>query len=105
VGGPDADFSLDEKEFDEMVKAVRDTESLLGKTSYEISEKVKKNRKFARSLFVVSDVKAGDVISDQNIRSIRPGYGLHPKHYKEILGKKFTRNIDQGEPLNLDMFE
>ena len=105
IGGPDADFSLDEKEFTEMVQAVRDTESLLGKTSYDVSEKVKKNRKFARSLFVVSDVKAGDTITNQNIRSIRPGYGLHPKYYGEIMGKKFTRNVERGEPLDMQMFE
>ncbi len=105
IGGPDADFSLDEQEFTEMVKAVRDTEKLLGKVSYKISEKVKKNRKFARSLFVTEDVKEGDVITTENIRSIRPGYGLHPKHYFNILGKKFTKNITKGEPLNKNMIK
>jgi len=103
IGGPDADFSLDVEEFTELVDKVRDTEKLLGKVSYEISEKVKNNRKFARSLFVVQDVKDGDIITKENIRSIRPGYGLHPKHYNEILGKKFINNIKKGEPLTLKM--
>ncbi len=105
IGGPDADFSLDEQEFKEMVKAVRDAEKLLGKVSYKISEKVKKNRKFARSLFVTEDVKEGDVLTEENIRSIRPGYGLHPKYYVDILGKKFTKNITKGEPLNKNMIK
>lgn len=100
IGGPDADFSLDETEFTEMVNKVRDTEKLLGKVSYEISEKVKNNRKFARSLFVIKDVKAGDIISERNIRSIRPGYGLHPKYYYDILGKTFSENIERGTPLS-----
>jgi len=103
IGSPDADFSLDEKDFSEMVKAIRDTEKLLGVVSYEISEKVKKNRKFARSLFVVEDVKKGDLISDKNIRSIRPGYGLHPKHYSEVLGKKALVDILKGTPLSLEL--
>ncbi|APY08480.1 pseudaminic acid synthase [Winogradskyella sp. J14-2] len=105
IGGPDADFSLDVNEFTDMVKKVRDTEKLLGEVSYEISEKVRKNRKFARSLFVVNDVKKGDVISSENIRSIRPGYGLHPKYYNKILGKQFTCNVNRGEPLSLSMIE
>jgi len=105
IGGPDADFSLDVEEFTDLVNKVRDTEKLLGKVSYEISEKVKNNRKFARSLFVVEDVQRGDTITEENVRSIRPGYGLHPKYYKEILGKKFTRNINKGEPLSLEIIE
>lgn len=105
IGGPDADFSLDVEEFTELVDRVRDTEKLLGKVSYEISEKVKNNRKFARSLFVVDDVKAGDVISKENVRSIRPGYGLHPKYYNKILGMKFTCNVNRGEPLASEMIE
>jgi pseudaminic acid synthase len=105
IGGPDADFSLDVEEFTELVDKVRDTEKLLGKVSYEISEKVKNNRKFARSLFVVQDVNAGDLVTEENIRSIRPGYGLHPKYYNEILGKKFVSTVSRGEPLSLNMIE
>ena len=105
IGGPDADFSLDVHEFTEMVSKVRDTEKLLGKVSYDVPEKVKTNRKFARSLFVVDNVKIGDLITKDNVRSIRPGNGLHPKYYKEILGKKFNENISIGEPLTLKMIE
>lgn len=100
IGGPDADFSLDVEEFTELVDKVRDTEKILGKVSYEISEKVKNNRKFARSLFVVQDVKEGDVITKENVRSIRPGYGLHPKYYNEIMGKKVNENLKRGTPLS-----
>jgi pseudaminic acid synthase len=100
IGGPDADFSLDEEEFTKMVNAVRDAEKLLGSVSYDISEKVKKNRKFARSLFVVKDVKAGDVLTEENVRSIRPGYGLHPKHSTEILGRTFKNDVDMGTPVS-----
>lgn len=105
IGGPDADFSLDEREFTEMVTAVRNTEKLLGKVSYEISEKVEKNRKFARSLFVVDDVKKGDFLTTNNIRSIRPGYGMHPKHHEDILGKRFGVDVQKGTPLKPDMIQ
>ncbi|GMN07860.1 pseudaminic acid synthase [Croceitalea sp. MTPC5] len=105
IGGPDADFSLDCNEFEEMVSKVRDTEKLLGKVSYEVSEKVKKNRKFARSLFVVEDVKKGDTLTEGNIRSIRPGYGMHPKELKKVLGKQFSKDIEKGEPLSWDMLQ
>lgn len=105
IGGPDADFSLDVNEFTDLVNKVRDTEKLLGKISYQISEKVNKNRKFARSLFVIDNVKEGEIITENNVRSIRPGYGLHPKYFNDILGKKFVKNVDRGEPLALDMIE
>lgn len=100
IGGPDASFSLDEKEFTEMVKAVRQAEKATGKVSYELTEKVKVSRKFGRSLFVVKDIKAGEVFTEENIRSIRPGYGLHPKFLKEILGKTASEDLERGTPLN-----
>lgn len=103
IGGPDADFSLDEKEFKEMVETVRDTEKLLGTINYDVSKKVEKNRKFARSLFIVEDVKKGETLTEKNIRCIRPGYGLHPKYYKEIIGKTFKKDFSKGEPLSLEM--
>lgn len=103
IGGPDADFSLDENEFGEMVKAVRNAEKLLGSVSYNLEEKVKKNVKFARSLFVVEDVKKGDLLTDKNIRSIRPGFGMHPKYYREVLGKKFNQAVKKGTPLNNEL--
>ncbi|TXE19089.1 pseudaminic acid synthase [Psychroserpens burtonensis] len=104
IGGPDADFSLDVAEFTEMVNRVRDTEKLLGTVSYDLAEKVKKNRKFARSLFIVEDVRKGDKLTSENIRSIRPGYGLHPKFLNQILGSTFSKEIKKGTPLSQEDF-
>ena len=104
IGGPDAHFSLDEKEFKRMVDAVRLTEKLMGKEDYEMTEKKKKSRQFSRSLFVVKDVKKGDKITKENIRSIRPGFGMHPKYYPKIIGNYFIKDISAGEPLNVTMF-
>ncbi|WP_225035914.1 pseudaminic acid synthase [Winogradskyella sp. SM1960] len=105
IGGPDAHFSLDEKEFKHMVDAVRVAEKMIGGVDYEMTDKKLKSRMFSRSLFVVKDVKLGDVITKENIRSIRPSNGMHPKHYNKILGKKFTSNVNQGEPLAPEMIE
>ena len=88
-----------------MVEHVRDTEKLLGTVSYSLSDKVKKNRKFARSLFVVEDACKGDIITKKNVRSIRPGYGLHPKFYYQILGKKLSKDVTKGEPLTFSLIE
>ncbi|MGB1211531.1 MAG: pseudaminic acid synthase [Lacinutrix venerupis] len=105
IGGADAHFSLDEKEFKEMVDAVRKAELLKGNVDYEITEKKKKSREFSRSLFIVKNVKSGDVITEENVRSIRPGYGLHPKYYKEVLGRKFVVDQKKGTPLSFDCFK
>jgi len=88
LGGPDAAFSLEPAEFKAMVKSVREVEKALGKVSYDLTEKMKKSRELYRSLFVVKDIKAGEDFTEENIRSIRPGYGLPPKYLKDILGKK-----------------
>ncbi|MCK0144107.1 pseudaminic acid synthase [Arenibacter sp. F26102] len=100
IGGADAHFSLDEKEFKHMVDAVRLTEKLLGKVDYEMTAKKEKSREFCRSLFIVKDVKAGDVLTKENVRSIRPGYGMHPKYFNEVLGKRFNQNLEMGFPLS-----
>lgn len=105
IGGADAHFSLDELEFKQMVDAVRLTEKLLGKVDYEMTEKKIKSREFSRSLFVVQDVKKGDIITENNVKSIRPGFGLHPKNYNEILGKTFTKDVERGNPLNKELFK
>ena len=103
IGGPDASFSLDEKEFTEMVAAVRSAEKAVGNVTYELTDKVKASRKFARSLFVVKDIKAGEKFTEENVRSIRPGYGLHPKYLKELIGKTATVDFKKGTPLNLKL--
>lgn len=102
LGGPDASFSLEPKEFTEMVKVIRDVEKAIGQVNYNISEKVQKNRIFARSLFAVADIKEGELITEYNVKSIRPGYGLHPKYLKDILGKKVKTTILRGEPIKLE---
>jgi len=105
IGGADADFSLDKKEFAEMIKAVRDTEKLLGKVDYSMTEKKKKSRQFSRSLYVAEDIKEGDMITEDNVRSVRPGYGLHPKHLKDVIGKKALRNLSFGISLSINDIE
>ena len=95
IDSPDKEFSLTPKEFKEMVQAVRETEEMLGKVDLS----PKKGKEFARSLYVVEEIKAGERFTRQNIRAIRPGFGLHPKHLPEILGRKAIRNIHKGERL------
>ncbi len=101
IGGPDAAFSLDKGEFTDMVKAVRDAEKLIGRIDYSIGEKSRSKRQFARSLYVAEDIPKGGVITSRNIRSVRPGYGLHPRHYREIIGKHATRPLLFGQPLSI----
>lgn len=103
IGGPDASFSMNEEEFTAMVKAVREAESAIGITDYTLTEKQAKGKDFSRSLYVVEDVKAGDVITEKNVRSIRPGFGLHPKYLKDILGKTIKEDLEKGTPLNLNL--
>ena len=105
VGGPDASFSMDEEEFSEMVKSVREAEKAIGKVDYTLTEKQKKGRNFSRSLYVAEDIKAGEIITEKNVRSVRPGFGLHPKFYSEVLGKKTKADLEKGTPLTLDFIE
>lgn len=102
IGGPDADFSLDAEEFSSMVKAVRDTEKALGKVTYELSKKVENNKKFGRSLFAVKNIKKGELLTEENVKSIRPGYGLHPKFYDEIIGEVAKSDLKRGNPITID---
>lgn len=103
IGGTDAAFSLDKNEFKNMVNAIREAEKALGSVNYKLSDKMKKNMIFSRSLFVVRDMKKGDMFSEKNVRSIRPGYGLAPKHIKEIIGKQATKNVKKGTPLSWEL--
>ncbi|MDB4088478.1 pseudaminic acid synthase [Flavobacteriales bacterium] len=105
IGGPDAHFSLDEKEFKEMVDAVRLTEKIIGKADYEMTEKKMKSRQFSRSLYITKDVKKGEVISEDNVRSVRPSFGMPPKHYEQVLGKTFNDNFEKGTPLSFDLID
>ena len=103
MGGPDATFSVEPKEFTELVNNIRVVEKAIGKVSYNLSPKTIKSREFSRSLFVIKDIKAGEVFTNENVRSIRPGYGLHPKYLNEILGKKALKNIKKGTPISLTL--
>ncbi len=100
IGGADAEFSLDKKEFEEMIQAVRDSEKLIGKVDYSMTKKKKESRQFARSLYVAKDIKKGEIFTEENIKSVRPGYGLHPKHLKNILGREAKKEYSFGERLN-----
>jgi N-acetylneuraminate synthase len=99
-GGPDAHFSLEPHEFRHLVEAVRVTERALGRIQYEPTEAEMKSRVFRRSLFAVRDIQAGEAFSVENVRSIRPGHGLHPRHFEELLGKAAACNIKRGAPLS-----
>ena len=105
MGGPDSEFSMEPHEFKAMVDSIRNVEKALGRVSYELSDKMKSNREFSRSLFVVKDMKKGEIITEDNVRSIRPGFGLHPKYLNEILGKKVKKNLKKGTPFVLDFIE
>ncbi len=97
--GPDVAFSLEPDEFKAMVSAVRTAEKSLGSVSYAVTEHEAASRVFRRSLFVVQDIKAGELFTEENVRSIRPGNGLHPRYLNEIIGKRATRDLKRGTPL------
>jgi len=105
LGGPDSSFSIEPAEFAQMVKFIREAEKACGKVNYKLSDKVKGNRVFARSLFVVKDIQAGEEFTKENVKSIRPGYGMHPKYYYEIIGKKSRMDIKRGTPFKKDFID
>jgi pseudaminic acid synthase len=102
IGGPDASFSMNEQEFTDMVKAVREAEKAIGKVDYTLTEKQAAGKNFSRSLYVVKEIKAGETLTIENVRSIRPGFGLHPKYYREILGQKVNQDVQKGERFTMD---
>jgi pseudaminic acid synthase len=98
-GGPDGAFSLEPQEFKAMVEAVRTAEKALGAVQFNSGPREASSRKFRRSLFVVEDIKKGELFTKQNVRSIRPADGLHPRHLKEVLGKRAACDVERGTPL------
>lgn len=102
---PDAQFSMSPEEFKEMVIQVRRTEQALGNDSYKLDAEVANSRKYARSLFITKNVRKGDTITEENLRSIRPGHGIHPKYFKEILGEKFNADFEEGTPMDLNFIK
>lgn len=105
LGGPDASFSVEPKEFLEMTKAIRNIEKALGTITYELSEQGRKSREHSRSLFVIMDLANGDTITAENVKSIRPGFGLHPKFLKTVIGKRVNRKVLKGTPLTWEILE
>jgi pseudaminic acid synthase len=97
IGGPDAAFSLDETEFTQMVQSVREAEKSIGKISYELTEKQVAGKAFSRSLYITEDIKEGELFTEKNIKSVRPGFGMHPKYYSKIIGKEAKKNFKKGE--------
>ena len=102
IGGPDSSFSLNENEFSEMVKAVRIAEKAIGTIDYSLTEKQISGRAFSRSLYAVEDINKGDLITPYNLKSIRPGFGLHPKYYDQLLGTKATKDYKMGDRFMLE---
>lgn len=101
----DSEFSINIDELKQLVESVRKTEKLIGKATYELTDKQVKSKCFARSLYVVKDIKKGELFSLDNVRSIRPGYGMHPRHLINILGKKASSDISFAEPLSKELVE
>ena len=102
VKNPDSSFSMEPQEFREMVEQVREVEKAMGSVQYGVSRQEESNACFRRSLFVVEDIAAGEVLTPEKIRSIRPAYGLKPKHYQEVLGRTAKRALRRGTPLSFD---
>ncbi|MEA9412146.1 pseudaminic acid synthase [Flavobacterium sp. PL02] len=102
IGGPDASFSMNEEEFTGMVKAVREAERASGTIDYTLTEKQAKGREFSRSLYIAEDIKAGEIFTAKNLRSVRPGFGVHPKYYNKLIGKKAMIDLVKGIPMQLN---
>lgn len=105
VENPDASFSMEAHEFRQMVDDIKQVERAIGTISYDISHKEKESLVFRRSIFVVEDIRKGEIFDKDNIRIIRPGFGLAPKYYESIIGKKASKDIERGEPLDWTMVE
>lgn len=101
IGGPDSAFSMTKDEFEKMVENVRNVEKSIGTIYYPKDPSKIKGREFSRSLYVAEDMKAGDIITEKNVRSVRPGFGLHPKYLEEIIGKKVNCSLEKGQRFSL----
>jgi pseudaminic acid synthase len=103
IGGPDASFSMTPDEFARLVRSVRVTEQAIGGVQSGPTGQALINSRFGRSLFIAEDVRAGEVLTEQNLRSVRPGDGLHPRHYRELLGRTVRRDATKGTPMAWDL--
>ena len=102
-GGPDSAFSMEPEEFKQIVQDIRTVEKALGLINYSLTAKEKESIAFRRSLFVVKPVRAGEPFTPENIRSIRPGHGLHTRYLQNLLGRRAARDIDEGTPMSWDL--
>lgn len=105
IGGPDSAFSMEAHEFKSMVESIRQVEKALGEVKYPTDTTRIKGREFCRSLYVAKNIKAGEVFTEENVRSVRPGFGLHPKFLPEILGKTAVRDLEMGERFSMEMIK
>ena len=105
IGGPDASFSMTVEDFKAMVTSIRNVEQALGNVIYPIEASKIKGRQFSRSLYIAEDMKAADVITEKNLRSVRPGFGLHPKYLNECIGKKVNCHLEKGTRFELRYIE
>ena len=99
IENPDSSFSMNPEEFAQMVKDVRQAEKAIGQVSYGVTEQEKSSMVFRRSIFCVKDIAPGEILTEENIRVIRPGYGMAPKYYEEILGQRALQKIERGTPI------
>ena len=105
LGGPDADFSMEPQEFKQMIERIREVEKAMGRVNYALDERARTNRKFAKSIFVVQDVRKGEVFTKENIDIIRPGDGIEPMFFEDILGKVATQDIKRGTPMQHSFYK
>lgn len=105
IGGPDASFSMTEKEFLSMTTDIRNLEAALGGVNYDLSEKQKVSRAHCRSLYITENIKKGECFTSENVKSIRPGFGLHPKYLNQIIGRKANTDIIRGSRMSFDLIE
>lgn len=105
IENPDVSFSMEPGEFAEMVNNIRLAEKAMGKVSYELSVAEKESRNTRKSIFVSADIKKGEVLTPENIRVVRPAYGMEPKYYEMVLGKKVKEDLKFGTPLSFDVIE
>lgn len=103
IGGPDSAFSMEAAEFKQMVENIRQVEKSLGKVMYPTDPTNIKGREYCRSLYVAENIKKGELVTEKNVRSVRPGCGLHPKYLPEVLGKRFSRDCKKGDRFTMDM--
>ena len=105
LGGPDSAFSMEPYEFKTMIDKIRITEKILESNHYQLSKKNSQGRRFMRSLYVVQDMKKGDLITEDNVNSVRPGFGLHPKFLKDVLGKRIIKDVEKGSRFSMDLIQ